>query len=77
MLASCIEYFENLIAIDQPAQLKPESVLSVNVCSWQIVLQKPQNALRLIFRQRTKQGTIADRCVLKRVTEIASEFSAN
>jgi hypothetical protein len=26
--------FERLIAIDQPARLKAESVLSVNVCSW-------------------------------------------
>jgi len=26
--------FESLIAIDQPARLKAESVLFVNVCSW-------------------------------------------
>jgi len=34
-----------------------------------IVLQKSQNALRLVFRQKTKQATIADRCVLKRATD--------
>jgi len=27
---------------------------------WQILLQKSQKAQRLIFRQRTKQATIAD-----------------
>jgi hypothetical protein len=27
---------------------------------WQILLQKSQKAQQLIFRQRTKQGTIAD-----------------
>jgi hypothetical protein len=39
-----------------------------------IVLQKSQNAVRLIFRKKTKQVTIADRCVLKRATEVAREF---
>jgi hypothetical protein len=29
------------------------------------VLQKSQKALRLIFRQRTKQATIADQCSLR------------
>jgi hypothetical protein len=42
--------------------------------SWQIVLQKSQNALRLIYRKKAKQATIADRCVLKRATEVAFEF---
>src|ERR1700686_4669243 len=32
----------------------------LNVRSWQILLQKSQKAQRLIFRQRTKQATIAD-----------------
>jgi hypothetical protein len=30
------------------------------VCSWQIVLQKSENAVRLIFRQKPKQASIAD-----------------
>jgi O-antigen/teichoic acid export membrane protein len=38
------------------------------------VLQKSQKALPLIFRQRTKQATIADQCSLKPVTGIACEF---
>jgi len=33
-----------------------------------IVLQKSQNALRLICRKKTKQVTIADQCALKRTT---------
>ena len=40
------------------------------------MLQKSQNALPLIFRERTKQVTIADQCSLKPVTEIACEFVA-
>jgi hypothetical protein len=31
-----------------------------HVGCWQILLQKSQKAQRLIFRQRTKQATIAD-----------------
>src|SRR5438105_1391232 len=42
-----------------------------------IVLQKSQNALRLICRKKTKQVTIADQCVLKRATEAACEFTAS
>jgi hypothetical protein len=41
-----------------------------------ILLQKSQNAERLIFRERTKQAAIADRCSLKRATEVACEFVA-
>ena len=40
----------------------------------QIVLQKSQNAVRLNFRQRTKQAAIVDRCRFKRATEVVSEF---
>jgi hypothetical protein len=36
-----------------------------------IVLQNSQNAGRLIFREKTKQATIADQCSLKPVTGIA------
>jgi len=39
-----------------------------------IVLQKSQNALRLIFRGKTKQATIADRCARKPVTEVSCEL---
>jgi len=35
---------------------------------WQIVLQKSENAGRQIFRQKTKQATIADRCGVRLVT---------
>jgi len=38
-----------------------------------IVLQKSQNAVRLIFRQKTNQATTADRCILKRASEVANE----
>jgi hypothetical protein len=41
------------------------------------MLQKSQNAVRLIFRKKTKQVTIADRCVLKRATEVTCEFVAS
>jgi hypothetical protein len=47
-----------------------------NVAYWQILLQKSQNAERLIFRERTKQAAIADRCSLKRAAEVACEFVA-
>src|ERR1700704_5656347 len=40
------------------------------------MLQKSQNAERLIFRERTKQAAIADRCILKRAAEVACEFVA-
>jgi hypothetical protein len=40
------------------------------------VLQKSQKALRLIFRQRTKQATIADQCSLKPIPGIACAFGA-
>jgi hypothetical protein len=43
---------------------------------WQRVLQNSQNAERLIFREKTKQATIANQCSLKPVTGIASEFGA-
>src|SRR4030081_2445797 len=50
--------------------------LAVEVRCWQILLQKSQNAERLIFRERMKQAAIADRCSLKRATEVACEFVA-
>ena len=40
------------------------------------MLQNSQNAGRLIFREKTKQATIADQCSLKPVTGIAREFDA-
>jgi hypothetical protein len=45
-----------------------------HVRSVPIVLQKSQNAVRLNFRQRTKQAAIVDRCRFKRATEVVSEF---
>jgi hypothetical protein len=45
-----------------------------NVGHWQIMLQKSQNAVRLNFRQRTKQAAIVDLCRFKRATEVVSEF---
>ena len=52
------------------------STRSEIVCLPGIVLQNSQNAGRLISRGKTKQATIADRCNLKRTTEIACEFGA-
>jgi hypothetical protein len=49
-------------------------VVRWHVSNVPIVLQKSQNALRLISRKKAKQATIADRCVLKRATEVAGEF---
>jgi hypothetical protein len=43
---------------------------------WQILLQKSQKAPRLIFRQRTKQATIADQCSLKPVIGVVRKFGA-
>src|SRR3982074_1620927 len=40
------------------------------------MLQKSPNAERLIFRERTKQAAIADRCSLKCAAEVACEFVA-
>ena len=34
------------------------------------MLQNSQSVVRLIFRQKTKQATIADRCVLKRALSV-------
>jgi hypothetical protein len=33
--------------------------------------------VRLIFREKTKQATISDRCALKRANEVAGRFIAN
>jgi hypothetical protein len=41
-----------------------------------ILLQKSPNAERLIFRERTKQAAIANRCSLQAITEVAGEFVA-
>jgi hypothetical protein len=38
------------------------------------VLQKSKNGLRLIFREKTSQATIADQFALKRASEVADEF---
>jgi hypothetical protein len=40
-------------------------------------LQNSQSAVRLILRRKTKQATIADRCVLMGATEVAGKFIAN
>jgi hypothetical protein len=39
------------------------------------MLQKSQKALRLIFRQRTKQAIVADQCGLEPATGIACELA--
>src|ERR1700758_9209 len=39
-----------------------------------IVLQNSKNGLERFFREKRNQATIADRCVLKRATEVACEF---
>jgi hypothetical protein len=38
------------------------------------VLQNSKNGWQGFFREKSNQATIADRCVLKRATEVASEF---
>jgi hypothetical protein len=38
---------------------------------------KLQKWLGAIFREKSNQATIADRCVLKRATEVAGEFIAS
>src|SRR5215510_5483540 len=43
---------------------------------WQIVLQKSKVATQQIFRENTKQKTIADSGILNRVAEVAGEFDA-
>jgi hypothetical protein len=40
----------------------------------QIVLQNSENGLQRFFLEKSNQATIADRCVLKRTTEVAGEF---
>jgi hypothetical protein len=47
-----------------------------DVCLVPIVLQNPQNAVRLIFRKKTKQTAIVDRYSLKLSTEVADGFGA-
>ena len=42
-----------------------------------IVLQNSKNGLQRFFREKSNQATIADRCVLKRATEVAGEFIAS
>jgi hypothetical protein len=49
----------------------PNVFCSAGGGNWQIVLQKSQNAVRLILRQKTKPAVIADRDSLKLVTEVA------
>jgi hypothetical protein len=39
-----------------------------------VVLQNSKNGLQRFFREKSNQATIADRCVLKRATEVAGEF---
>src|SRR4030081_1744023 len=64
----------------QPPPVYPREayIFSVHrhVSKRQILLQNSQNAERLIFRERTKQAAIADRCSLKRAAEVACEFVA-
>ena len=48
----------------------------INVRFVPILLQKSQKAPRLIFRQRTKQATIADQCSLKPVIGVVRKFGA-
>jgi len=38
------------------------------------IVAKLQNGFQRFFREKGNQATIADRCVLKRATEVAGEF---
>jgi len=40
---------------------------------WQIVLQNSKDGLRLIFREKSDEAIIVDRCALKRATERAKD----
>jgi len=42
-----------------------------------IVLQNSKNGLTRFFSEKSNRATIADRCVLKRATEVAGEFIAS
>jgi hypothetical protein len=41
------------------------------------VLQNSKNGFQRFFREESKQAIIADRCILKRATEVAREFIAS
>jgi hypothetical protein len=61
------------------ASLIRDGIAKHNCCGafgryWQIVLQKSENAGWQVSRQKTKQATIADRCGVRLVTEVACEF---
>jgi hypothetical protein len=51
--------------------------IGLQVCCWQIVLQNSQNAVGSISRKWIKQTSIAERCSLQAITEVAREFIAD
>src|SRR3977135_4298790 len=48
-----------------------------NVRSWRIVLQNSKNGFQRFFREKSNQAITADRCALKRATEVADQFIAS
>jgi hypothetical protein len=64
---------ECLVEGDRGGDMRVFELIEYVGC-WQIVLQKSQNAVRLNFRQRTKQAVIVGRCRFNRATEVISEF---
>jgi hypothetical protein len=55
-------------------------MISDQVCNlsfWQRVLQNSQNAVGSISRKWIKQTSIAERCSLQAITEVAREFIAD
>jgi hypothetical protein len=45
-----------------------------HVFYWQILLQNSENAARLIFREKTKQAAVVDRCGLEPATKVPCKF---
>src|SRR3954447_24379882 len=63
-----------LRAVNVARRVHPQNARLWNDRWWQIVLQNSKNGLQRFFREKSSQATIADRCVLKRSTEVVGEF---
>ena len=74
MIVATSAFASGIVGFGHFSDVRDRLTISVNRG---IVLQKSQNALRLICRKKTKQVTIADQCALKRTTEVAREFIAS
>lgn len=57
------------------ACVRRSGAIVVDVCIWQIVLQKSKVAARRILREIMNLEAIADSYNLNRITEVACEFN--